>query len=321
MRVRMYGSTGSPPSRPPAWAVRTGTNPSSPQRDSSTVTSSGSDRRARSGAIADGRGHLAAQLGTRLHHAGHGVGQPGPGRHHPCAHQTLAAVQEPRIVERYHTQLATFGWPAGQRQCRRSSARCRCRRSRYARSIRRRRSPSRSTNATARSPSGHVCCTGRDARFVLCRWPIRVVRQSAARSPRWHIRVSNASITGSTRWPRIATVAADSAVAQRHRITAGAGAGEQSAAAASRTAGRTSDSARFTDRFGAALPVQRSPPGEGRAIGTEWTFDTSGLRGYLRLFATDTRRPRAVALFDPPMNHLFIPDRSPQPHQTPGMQR
>ena len=65
----------------------------------------------------------------------------------------------------------------------------------------------------------------------------------------------------------------------------------------------------------------------GRVVPTEWTFDIGRLRGYLRLFVTGGRRTRQVALFDPPLRFLYIPDQmshnpvsqNPMPPTAPGM--
>lgn len=233
----------------------------------------------------------------------------------------LAAVQEPRIVERYHTQLATFGWPAGaaavqafvgsmslppEQVCAQH--------------------PAAEITKQVHERDGALTFRPRLLHWSGCQVCLVPVAYSRGETIRGEI--TSLAYPGLERldyW--FDTVAPGS---RRLRLILRSHNDIESPPALVLV--NNQQRLPLEPQDGQAILLD-SPTGsvphcrfngvlkEGRAIGTEWTFDTSGLRGYLRLFATDTRRPRAVALFDPPMNHLFIPDRSPQPHQTPGMQR
>ena len=240
----------------------------------------------------------------------------------------LAAVSEPRIVERFHTQLVTFGWPAGAAAVQAFVGSV----SLSPEEICAQEYPSAEITKAVHESDGALTFRPRLLHWSGCQVCLVPVAYSRGETIRGEV--------ASLLYPGLERLSywfeAVEPGSRRVRLFLRA----DNDIEAPPTLGLVNNPSRLPleqhdgqhiELDSPAGPVPHCRIGgvlrAGRVVPTEWTFDIGRLRGYLRLFVTGGRRTRQVALFDPPLRFLYIPDQmshnpvsqNPMPPTAPGM--
>ncbi len=233
----------------------------------------------------------------------------------------LAAVVEPRIIERYHTQLATFGWPAGAAAVQAFVGSMSLSPEQVCAQH-----PAAEITKQVHERDGALTFRPRLLHWSGCQVCLVPVAYSRGETIRGEI--TSLAYPGLERLRYWFEAVAPGSYRVRLFLQAENDIQDPPPLVLVRNEARLplephDGQPVLFDSAAGSVPHCRIDGmlKAGRAVATEWTFDTSRLRGYLRVFATDTRRTRAVAIFDPPMRYLFIPDRAPEPRPAPEMPR